>query len=142
MQRCTKCGRTLADDEFAWRDRGPGKRGSSCKDCARSYRIAWYEKNAAVQKAAVQARRSDRRTINNAIVAAAKDRPCVDCGSRFPPEAMDFDHVGPAKRWNIGTAKTYVSEAELRAEIAVCEVVCANCHRVRTAARAGRAVGR
>lgn len=142
MRQCTKCGQELGDDELSRQDRGDGRRHNSCRACRRSYRRAWYEKNAAAQKAAVAARRAERRSINNAIVAAAKDTPCVDCGRRFPPEAMDFDHVAPQKRWNIGTAKTYVSETELRAEIATCEVVCANCHRVRTAVRAGRKAGR
>ena len=56
---------------------------------------------------------------------------------------MDFDHVDPeTKRFTIGrdgwNKRTII---DLREEIAKCEVVCANCHRIRTASRK-RALGR
>jgi len=48
---------------------------------------------------------------------------------------MDFDHVSNDKRYNIGTDYRWISMENLNAEIAKCEVVCSNCHRIRTAAR-------
>jgi hypothetical protein len=46
---------------------------------------------------------------------------------------MDFDHIGDDKTAAINKMVWRpVSEARLRAEIAKCEVVCANCHRERT----------
>ena len=67
---------------------------------------------------------------NRAIIDAAKDRPCADCGMRYEPEQMDFDHVRDIKRANISTM-LHVGLEQLLAEIAKCEVRCANCHRVR-----------
>lgn len=86
-----------------------------------------------------------------------KDRPCEDCGNRFPPQSMDFDHREPElKRFTIAratvkaekiawtpgrrrrvrnTKERQVTWAELRAEVAKCDVVCANCHRLRTQKR-------
>lgn len=68
-----------------------------------------------------------------------KDVPCTDCGGRFPPEAMDFDHVRGEKLANV--SQTIFSSAftmrMFREEVAKCEVVCANCHRVRTRGRKG-----
>lgn len=66
---------------------------------------------------------------------AAKDRPCPDCGGKFPPEAMDFDHVIDGKRFTIGQGGLARPEQELRDEVARCEVVCAPCHRLRTERR-------
>jgi hypothetical protein len=60
--------------------------------------------------------------------------PCADCGGTFPPEAMDFDHLG-GKRGDISRMAHSVGMAALRAEVEKCEVVCAICHRIRTAAR-------
>jgi len=47
---------------------------------------------------------------------------------------MDFDHIGP-KRSEISRLVHHSGTDALRAEIAECEVVCANCHRIRTVRR-------
>lgn len=60
---------------------------------------------------------------------------CMDCGYREHAEALDFDHrPGEVKRFSIGgnCVRTWKI---LWAEIQKCDVVCANCHRVRTWAR-------
>jgi len=48
---------------------------------------------------------------------------------------MDFDHrEEEVKLFNIAnlTSQRWMSVADLQAEIAKCDVVCANCHRERT----------
>lgn len=68
-------------------------------------------------------------------VEALKDKPCMDCGNSFPPECMDFDHrPGEEKLFAIGMIKTR-SWAAIQQEVAKCDLVCANCHRIRTTAR-------
>lgn len=67
-------------------------------------------------------------------IDALKDHPCLDCGGRFPPEAMDFDHIGVDKIRSISNMGSY-SMARVEQEIAKCELICANCHRVRTRRR-------
>jgi hypothetical protein len=62
------------------------------------------------------------------------ERGCADCGYREHHEALDFDHVRGEKRFQLA-AVTCQSLAAIDAEIAKCDVVCANCHRVRTAQR-------
>ena len=68
-----------------------------------------------------------------ALLREAKDVPCVDCGGRFHFAAMDFDHVRGEKKGCLSTmaSKTFSLET-IREEMAKCDVVCANCHRVRT----------
>lgn len=57
---------------------------------------------------------------------------CKDCGFRRWSESLQFDHVNGNKI--IGVARmTGSSWEKVSAEIAKCEVVCANCHRIRTA---------
>lgn len=65
-----------------------------------------------------------------AIIDAAKNVPCADCGQRFPPVAMDFHHLDGSKEFGIGKRKSN-SVARLQAEIAKCVVLCAVCHRLR-----------
>lgn len=65
--------------------------------------------------------------------------PCVDCGEQ-DPVVLDFDHLpGFEKRFTISRAVGASTRSwdSILAEIAKCEVVCANCHRRRTAARGG-----
>ena len=59
------------------------------------------------------------------------ERGCVDCGYREHPEALDFDHIGEGKHFIVSKLKTHSLEAIME-EIDKCEVVCANCHRIRT----------
>ena len=54
---------------------------------------------------------------------------CIDCGYRESAVALDFDHIGDIKNRNVCFSK---SIAQAKAEIALCEVRCANCHRERT----------
>lgn len=82
------------------------------------------------------ARNRQRRARNAAITVAAKDVPCVECGARYPSFVMDFDHVRGRKQRAVARLATEASTAALLREIAKCEVVCANCHRLRTMRRA------
>ena len=68
---------------------------------------------------------------NRKLRDKAKDVPCADCGGRFPSVCMDFDHVRGEKLFQIGAANSRSTENVL-AEIAKCDVICANCHRIRT----------
>jgi hypothetical protein len=63
--------------------------------------------------------------------------PCADCGGTFHPFVMDFDHrEGESKQFNISAAVPLgLSLEAVRAEAAKCDIVCANCHRLRTLRR-------
>jgi len=69
-----------------------------------------------------------------ARIAAFKNHPCMDCRQMLPPECMDFDHVRGEKKFCIGHHRRY-GDAELLNEIAKCDLVCSNCHRIRTRKR-------
>jgi len=78
------------------------------------------------------ARREDRL----AFIRSLKDNPCMDCGQKFHPCAMDFDHRDAAgKVFSIAMLGRYVSMKRLMEEIAKCDLVCSNCHRLRTYTR-------
>lgn len=64
------------------------------------------------------------------IMIDAKNVPCYDCGKVFPTVCMDFDHVRGIKKFTIGNSKTRSAKSILE-EIAKCDVVCSNCHRIR-----------
>lgn len=71
-----------------------------------------------------------------AIVNAHQNVPCKDCGNIFPVCCMDFDHVRGEKLGDIcGMANSTLPIARILDEIQKCEVVCSNCHRIRTVKR-------
>lgn len=83
--------------------------------------------------------RKYRRTLVDKrldVIKAAKDKPCKDCGMRYPHYVMDFDHVRGVKVMNVSRLRIS-SMAKLTNEIAKCDVVCSNCHRIRTAVQLG-----
>lgn len=72
---------------------------------------------------------------NLKLVAERKEQPCADCGGKFAAVCMDFDHVRGEKSFNIAAGVRWKSTEALLAEMSKCDLVCANCHRVRTAGR-------
>jgi len=66
-----------------------------------------------------------------------KRMPCMDCGQTFPEVCMDFDHRdADAKVRPISQMVNRRSSwATIRAEMDKCDLVCSNCHRIRTQSR-------
>ena len=100
---------------------------------------AYYRAHYHANKEAWREKRLRWEAKIRALVLAAKDCPCADCGGRWHPLVMEFDHLpGTEKLINVGDARVRKLGADkIRAEIAKCEVVCPTCHRVRTFRRKG-----
>jgi len=58
--------------------------------------------------------------------------PCLDCKVSYPYYVMDFDHVRGRKQKNVMELINTLSKKKIDEEIAKCEIVCSNCHRIRT----------
>jgi len=114
------------------------------KQCRESH---WVENNREKHNRNVReyrARRyaSEGQWHNNSPKAVAakawmneiKSKPCRDCGGIFEVCCMDFDHrEGTKKTYNIGSMFAHHYSAELiQIELDKCDLVCANCHRIRT----------
>lgn len=58
---------------------------------------------------------------------------CIDCGYVGPAFMYDFDHRDPStKSFGIGNTGLTLSYDRVLAESLKCDLVCANCHRMRT----------
>lgn len=68
--------------------------------------------------------------------------PCMDCKINYPYYVMDFDHVRGRKHKNVAELIPTLSKKKIDEEIAKCEVVCSNCHRVRTHERKTKKAGK
>ena len=69
-----------------------------------------------------KAQQRRQRSRVKAFMRSLKDAPCLDCGVRYPPCVMDWDHVGP-KTSNINRLARARSSASLMRELAHCELV-------------------
>ncbi len=99
----------------------------------REYMRYWYLRNRDVHRAYVAKNTRERRKLVKDYLNQLKRAPCVDCGGRFPPFVMDFDHVRGAKVSILSKlSRGRAGWDKVLAEVAKCEIVCSNCHRVRT----------
>lgn len=116
---CTGCHLEQPIEEFARRQRNKATRESRCRTCKNTYAREYQKK---------------RRLEIRKIIKKAKDCPCQDCGQSYPTRVMDFDHVRGVKKFSIASYAhlNYNRRFQiLLNEIAKCDVVCANCHRLR-----------
>lgn len=97
-----------------------------------SYARAMGKKSAFSKARQQQARVARARTL----IQKLKDSPCVDCGETYPYYVMQFDHVRGDKIRHVSKMVLFSPDTIL-AEIAKCDLVCANCHAVRTFLRRG-----
>jgi Homeodomain-like domain len=129
-RRCSRCERSLPLDRFS--RNGDGYQWW-CRECFAEY----FRKRGQLhreQSREAQVRR--RQRAQEFILGYLQHFSCLDCG-QADPAVLEFDHVGP-KRGNVSwLAVDGLSVKALRKEMAECEVVCANCHRWRTARRCG-----
>lgn len=121
VKTCKTCEQTLPYEAFYRNANTTDGHLSWCKKCT----VKRYAKGV-----------SERAKRDRAYFQQIKlDRGCADCGYREHAVALDFDHLpGVEKRYRIACMAGMKREL-IDAEIAKCEVVCANCHRVRTANR-------
>jgi predicted HNH restriction endonuclease len=76
-----------------------------------------------------------KRDKIRSIINKFKNKPCKDCGKLFMYYQMDLDHVIGDKVRCISEFNNRGSIDELKLELIKCDVVCSNCHRVRTYSR-------
>lgn len=101
--------------------------------------VKWAKENPEARRKSARQSSKKLREKRQQIIFEAKAKPCVDCGSEYPPDVMDLDHVRGTKiaalsHFVSGKAKApegmSYTEA-IFAEIAKCDVRCSNCHRLR-----------
>lgn len=61
-----------------------------------------------------------------------ESKPCTDCGISYPYYVMQLDHVRGEKDKDVSVLKASGHMAAVLRELPKCDLVCANCHAVRT----------
>ena len=128
---------TQADrTEFAWRRKRRLQLHNMCRPCSSAYHREHYVANRQryIEQARIQKQKLmlERTTY---LIKFFETHACVDCGER-DPVVLEFDHLRD-KSFAIGPELSRRSWQSILDEMEKCEVVCANCHRRRTAQRRG-----
>lgn len=130
MKKCSRCGKKKRGASFSIRN--TGALTAWCRSCKRAYDHTAYVRD----KSEYLMRNKRNRSRNRAFILACKTRPCLDCNQSFDPCVMDFDHVRGQKAFNLSVgAGLGKGINQIKQEIAKCDVVCSNCHRLRTKLR-------
>ncbi len=136
MKTCSSCLKAKKLSFFYFRKSGPrsGTYYEKCKDCMKLRGRTYYHTNKDRQLPLAVKRRSRAYTAKTTYLMRVKDIPCMDCGVRYPFYVMDFDHRDRhAKILNLSAmVKRNWSLEKIKNEVNKCDIVCANCHRIRT----------
>ena len=139
MKECTRCKVVKSHDDFAKKAARKDGLQSICKDCMKIIKKAHYEANKAK---VIASNKVKRQAMVDKVWAYKQGKSCLDC-SNSDPRVLEFDHTSDDKSGNVSTmANNGCSWATIEAEIAKCDLVCANCHRIRTWERAEALGGR
>lgn len=130
---CKRCEKTKKVEEFSLSSRSKDKRQTYCKECSNELGKENYHAN----KARYFNNAKSRDKAMRDWIDQQKSVPCADCGGVFDPICMDFDHLPEyAKVMDISMMRRRrMAWDKIKAEIVKCEVVCANCHRLRSKSR-------
>lgn len=130
MKVCGSCKENKPETDFAMKSKTTGRLQSSCRKCQQAYRKSHYEANH--QKYRDKAIRLKEK-YKVEFYTWLQTQQCVDCGND-DFRVLEFDHLRD-KEFNIGEMVGLRTLAGLQDEIAKCEIVCANCHKIRSADR-------
>jgi hypothetical protein len=134
-KRCSLCKQWKPLEEFHRnRTRRDGLQ-LRCRECNIETNKRWYADHPEVRVERMdEYNRRRREDTHGLVLDYLREHPCVDCGEP-DPVVLEFDHL----RDKIDNVSKMASLKRpwtvILAEIAKCEVVCANCHRRRTAVR-------
>lgn len=116
-KECNKCTKVKELSEFHKQAAGKDGVHSSCKVCC-----SIYNKNKVVK-------------LNNIVLEHFGEWRCHDCGITGDPAIFDCDHMPEHKKlYQISLMIRFMctNPQLIRDELAKCQLVCANCHRMRT----------
>lgn len=133
MKKCTKCGAEKPLDEFHHNKNTKDGRAYNCKQCM-GLRLKTHRETNDAYKERQITQKNDRTNLNRQFLwDHLSNNPCEHCGND-DPRVLEFDHIDTnEKTADISYLVTRASLETLKEEIAKCRVLCANCHRIRTA---------
>lgn len=129
MKICSSCKKSKEDNEFNRKGLGLS---SKCKDCNSEYLREHYRNN---KQYYLDKNVTNRKEIQSIIYDWLSTQKCKDCGIN-DVRVLEFDHLAD-KTASVSSLMNGRSIKRMIEEIRKCEIVCANCHKIRTYTRMG-----
>lgn len=143
MKVCTICGETKNKNDFFYRNKRTEKLHSQCKNCyiikrRKIWRDHYHKYGSQYRQRAVERNRRLKNRLRHLMFQYLQMRVCEKC-EISDPRVLEFDHIDPAsKSFSIARAmNNTVSWEAILLEIKKCQVLCANCHRIKTSEEQG-----
>lgn len=136
LKTCYKCGEEKTIDLFTkdYNKNRPsyGKPTTLCKKCKSRKDHVLRKKNGRGAKERNRLKLRNLEVVWNALVG----KQCMDCGENNIL-VLEFDHILGEKKMAVITmaANRLGNKEAIKAEIEKCEIVCSNCHTIRTMRR-------
>ena len=133
---CTKCGCEKDLLLFPAKKTSKDGRAPWCRACFKAnWDVRYYENHQHYRDSYNTSRRKIRLENARKVFEYLSDHPCLICGES-DPVVLEFDHRnGVEKSGNISNLVLNSSWERIESEIEKCDVLCANCHRRRSAAQ-------
>ena len=139
LKVCSVCFIPKDPSDYYVKDSASGRLHAQCKACYKTKRMKKYHEYYNIHKEAYRARAVERKTktkklLQSKLYRYLKNKKCEFCGFN-DIRALEFDHIdSEQKRFGIARAiNDCYSWVKIEQEIKKCRILCANCHRIRTA---------
>ena len=143
MKICTVCKIKKGNQGFFYRNRHTESLHSQCKDCyvinrRKTWNAHYHKYGSRYRARAVERTRIIKDKLRQQMLEYLSDKYCLRC-EISDPRVLEFDHINPkTKSYSIahGIAST-LSWKNIMTEIDKCQILCANCHKIKTAQEQG-----
>jgi hypothetical protein len=127
---CKKCNIEKSLNDFHKKSKAKDGYQTWCKICNRESRRDYYSLNSKRELKRNRSWEQKEWEWYNSL----KTGPCGDCGLCYHPAAMQWDHLPLYDKVDCvsNLMRTSRGRQKVIEEIAKCELVCANCHAIRT----------
>jgi hypothetical protein len=139
MKICSKRKNEKTLSDYFIKDKRTGRLHAQCKSCNKIQRTVTYKAHYLRNREMYLSRAISQRTkLRNEfrynMSEFMADKFCIDCGEN-DMRVLELDHIDSSKKvYNISQAvKLGFSWQDVLLEIEKCRVLCANCHKKRTA---------
>lgn len=132
LKYCPKCKKTKTLESFSKDSKRKSGYCCYCKDCNKNYyTVNFNAPDGAYKKKVTERNKIKAKIVRQFVFDYLKVHPCV-CGES-DPIVLEFDHLENKEIEISKMVRDKRRIEEIQKEIDKCQVLCANCHRRKTA---------